>query len=422
MDTKHETALVISRHRTVPIPSTVESVPNYPSKLVIFRIDASPFYWARFYDSGRIFKRTTKTDKKNEAFKAAIAFYEELLVRKTGGLVIGKNSRFEVCAKEMLKLQESRIKRGERSASINVNEQSRLRVHMLPYFRTYDVGQIDYTVIETYLNTLTEKGLKVATLKLHESLLRKVLKHAHRKQIIPHLPAFPTITMEDDPRGYFNSWEYTKLHNKAKALVGTEIVVRNAQGKAERRMRFTQELHNLILFMVNTYVRPSDIKVLKHSHVAVVRKDNTYLRLSPPTTKKHNKPFISMPIAVEVYERQREYQAERKLAKDDDYVFMPEHRNRDYAYVQLVRLFYHLLEVTDLRLDAKSTVRTLYSLRHTAIMFRITKGDNIDWNTLAQNARTSAEMITRFYGSHYQNEMNVAKLQSMKPTKKRQKA
>ena len=422
METKPKKALVVGRHKTVPIPATIQSVPKYPSKLTIFRIPASPFYWARYYDSGRIFKRTTKTDKAQEAFKAAIAFYEELLVRKTGGLMIGKTSRFEVCAKEMLKLQESRIKRGELSASLNVNEQSRLRVHMLPYFRAYDVGQIDYTVIETYLNTLTEKGLKVATLKLHESLLRKVLKHAHRKQIIPHLPAFPTITLEDDPRGYFNSWEYTKLQSNAKALIGTEIVVRNQQGKAKRRMRFTQELHNLILFMVNTYVRPSDIKTLKHSHVAVVRKDNTYLRLSPPTTKKHNKPIISMPVAVKVYERQQQYQAERKLAKDDDYVFMPEHRNRDYAYVQLVRLFYHLLDVTDLRLDAKGTVRTLYSLRHTAIMFRITKGDNIDWNTLAQNARTSAEMITRFYGSHYQNEMNVAKLQSMKPTKKRQKA
>ena len=398
------------------------AVPKYPSKLVIFRLAASPFYWARYYDSGRIFKRSTKTDKTQDAFKAAIAFYEELLVRKAGGMAIGKTSRFEVCANEMLKLQESRIKRGELSASLNVNEQSRLRVHMLPYFRAYDVGEIDYTVIEAYLNKLTEAGLKVATLKLHLSLVRKVLKHAHRKQLIPHLPAVPKLTTEDDPRGYFNSWEYTKLQSNAKALIGTEIVVRNQQGKAKRRMRFTQELHNLILFMVNTYVRPSDIKTLKHSHVAVVRKDNTYLRLSPPTTKKHNKPIISMPIAVKVYERQQQYQAERELAKDDDYVFMPEHRNRDYAYVQLVRLFYHLLDVTDLRLDAKGTVRTLYSLRHTAIMFRITKGDNIDWNTLAQNARTSAEMITRFYGSHYQNEMNVAQLQSLKPSKKRKKA
>ena len=188
METKPKKALVIGRHKTVPIPATIQSVPKYPSKLTIFRIPASPFYWARYYDSGRIFKRTTKTDQTQEAFKAAIAFYEELLVRKTGGLMIGKTSRFEVCAKEMLKLQESRIKRGELSASLNVNEQSRLRVHMLPFFRAYDVGQIDYTVIETYLNTLTEKGLKVATLKLHESLLRKVLKHAHRKQIIPHLP------------------------------------------------------------------------------------------------------------------------------------------------------------------------------------------------------------------------------------------
>ena len=91
-------SLVSNRHRTVPIPSTIESVPRYPQKLVIFRIAASPFYWARYYDSGRIFKCSTKTENKADALKGAIAFYEKLLVRKSGGLAIGKNSRFEVCA------------------------------------------------------------------------------------------------------------------------------------------------------------------------------------------------------------------------------------------------------------------------------------------------------------------------------------
>ena len=117
MITKRKKALQTERHKTVPIPSSILAVPKYPQKLVIFRIAASPFYWARYYDSGRIFKRSTKTDKAQEAFKAAIAFYEELLVRKAGGLAIGKGSRFEVCAREMLKLQEPRIQRGELCAS-----------------------------------------------------------------------------------------------------------------------------------------------------------------------------------------------------------------------------------------------------------------------------------------------------------------
>jgi hypothetical protein len=43
---------------------------------------------------------------------------------------------------------------------------------------------------------------------------------------------------------------------------------------------------------------------------------------------------------------------------------------------------------------------TLYSLRHTAIMLRLIKGDQIDLVSLARNARTSAEMIDKFYAAH----------------------
>ena len=63
----------------MPIPTSILAVPKYPAKLVIFRIAASPFYWVRYYDSGRIYKRSIKTDKTEDAVKVAIAFYEELL-------------------------------------------------------------------------------------------------------------------------------------------------------------------------------------------------------------------------------------------------------------------------------------------------------------------------------------------------------
>ena len=406
--------LISDRHRTVPILSTIESIPRYPEKLVIFRIPASKFYWARFYDSGRIFKRSTKTDIKREAQKAAIAFYEELLGRKAGGMSIGKKTRFEVCAKEVLKLQEGKIKRGEVSAALNVNEKSRLQKHMLPFFREYDVTQIDYFLIETYLSILSDEGLKPATVKLHESQLRKILKHAHRKKIIDHLPAFPSMPTADAPRAYFNSSQYSKLHNKAKALIGTELVLKNKEDKVLRHVRMTEELYNLILFMTNTFVRPTDIKILKNSQVEIERGKNVFLRLVHPPTKKHDGPMISMPAAVPVFERQLTTQKGRGYGNADDYVFMPELKNRDYALVQLRRQFDHLLEETKLKTDSKGNVRTLYSLRHTAIMFRAVNSDGLDPLTLARNARTSVDMLERFYLSHLQGEMNVEKLQSQK--------
>ena len=45
--------------------------------------------------------------------------------------------------------------------------------------------------------------------------------------------------------------------------------------------------------------------------------------------------------------------------------------------------------------------RSVYSLRHTAISFRLLMGD-VDAYTLARNARTSTEVIERFYASTFQ--------------------
>ena len=47
-------------------------------------------------------------------------------------------------------------------------------------------------------------------------------------------------------------------------------------------------------------------------------------------------------------------------------------------------------------------------------MFRLLQGDNIDLLKLARNARTSVEMIDRFYAKHLTAEMNVQQFQSMR--------
>jgi hypothetical protein len=65
--------------------------------------------------------------------------------------------------------------------------------------------------------------------------------------------------------------------------------------------------------------------------------------------------------------------------------------------------------------------RSLYSLRHTAITFRLLYGRGIDLLTLARNARTSVEMIERFYSSNLTAEMNIELLQSKRTTSAEQR-
>ena len=66
--------------------------------------------------------------------------------------------------------------------------------------------------------------------------------------------------------------------------------------------------------MVNSFIRPTDIKNLQHKHVDVVRDDRTFLRLRLPESKAHHHPIVTMPKAVEVYERAvAEWENARKI-------------------------------------------------------------------------------------------------------------
>ncbi len=86
----------------------------------------------------------------------------------------------------------------------------------------------------------------------------------------------------------------------------------------------------------------------------------------------------------------------------DDFVFFPTYKNRDTAMAVIARIFRQILAES---LIDESTGKnlTLYSLRHTSIMLRLIKGD-VNTLALARNARTSQQMIDRFYAAHLTTE------------------
>lgn len=164
--------------------------------------------------------------------------------------------------------------------------------------------------------------------------------------------------------------------------------------------------------MVNSFIRPSDLKTLKHKHVEVVSGMNTYLRLTLPETKKHDAPIVTLFPAVRIYREIVRYQQPRGRANPNDYLFLPDQRDRNYALSILRLMFNWVLEVTNTKLNAHGHARSLYSLRHSAITFRLLYGQGIDLLTLARNARTSVEVINNHYASTVCGEQNIALLQS----------
>ena len=91
----------------------------------------------------------------------------------------------------------------------------------------------------------------------------------------------------------------------------------------QRYQTLPPDLYWVMVFMVNSFVRPSDIKILQHQHVQVVRGPYTYLRLSMPATKKHDKPVVTLPSAVRIYEAMRRA---NPSASPSDYLFLPEEK------------------------------------------------------------------------------------------------
>lgn len=397
--------------RTVPIAETMSSVGRgYPDKLVIFKIPASSFWWVRYYTQKRVLKKSTKTENKKLAIEFAKKFYEDILLRERKLLPLGSSSSFEKVAQELIIEQSQLIERGERSEKLNINDEQKLVKDILPRFGKMNLKDITYKHLNQFASELSQRKLKPATINNHLNLMHKILALGQRENLIQNIPQFPKIKREDSPRGWFNLDEYDLLKNTIKDEIKLKTNIRGHE--------ITDEMRFLVTFMVNTFLRPSDIKELRHRNVQIVSDKNTYLRIQTDSSKTINTPIVSMQDAVGIYNDLVEFQKRngRGITKED-FVFFPHLPNREYALQTMRRQFDHILEKSDLKHTSTGEPRTLYSCRHSAIMFRLTMGESIDLLTLARNARTSVGMIERFYAKPLQGEMNIDKIQSMKSSK-----
>jgi hypothetical protein len=167
----------------------------------------------------------------------------------------------------------------------------------------------------------------------------------------------------------------------------------------------TKEIDYLIGFMAYTFIRPTDIKTIQHQHLEIRQKQFRYLWMPIPETKRHGKAIVSMPKAVYFYNKLVEFrQQQGQIVKPDDYLFQPAYLNRTTAYRNLARQFDVVLEMADLKTGVRGINRSLYSLRHTSLLFAAKRNTQLSRDVLAQNARTSTLMLDRHYLSKLEND------------------
>jgi len=139
-----------------------------------------------------------------------------------------------------------------------------------------------------------------------------------------------------------------------------------------------------------------------------------------PETKKHSKPLVSMPKAAYYYRKLLALRiGKTKESLADTYLFQSTNKNRDYAYKMITRQFDAIVETAQLKYSDEGDSRTMYSMRHSALMYRLKYGEEISPIKLANNARTSVEMLTRFYLPQLPNLDIVRDLHARKEPKRR---
>lgn len=417
----NDNVYTLSRHRTLPIPATITPVANYPAKLRIYQTNASPYWQVRCFFKGKTHTQSLKTTNKQTAIHSAKYFYHLKVAELYGTEVVRKDNKeykFRDAVDGALAIEQARTKRGDFSVAGLRILQNRITRTILPFFGDMVLAKIGYTQLNDFVAKMSMDGLSSTTIQQHLVATRKILTHAYTLNLIPAVPKFPTIKTQDKPRGSFTLQEYRLLVRTAKQNIGVRIPIttteRSKRGEMEidRYAVIGADLAWLIRFMVNGFVRPSDIKNLKHKHITVVRNQYIYLRMNLPESKRHDKPIVTLQSAVGVYEKLRDYYAEMGLGKSEDYLFMPQQTNRAKALEFLGWQFKHIQALAGIGSNvANQQKRTLYSLRHTAITFRLLYGEKIDLLTLARNARTSVEMIEKFYSSNLSAEMNIDLIQ-----------
>jgi hypothetical protein len=259
----NDTAFHASRHRTLPILTSVTPIANYPTKLRIFKTNASRYWQVRCFIKGRTYTQSLKTTHKQAAISAAKQFFHIKVADLYGEHIRDRGeepNKFSELVQAALAFQQGRVQRGELSAEGLAILRNRLQKDILPFFGEMPVDRIGYQQVSDYIQLLSQRELSSVTIQQHLVAVRKILHYAVGVGKLKALPKFPPVKVTNKPRGSFSASEYLLLVRTARKLMGQRIGVevtarsRRAQGTVDRYGRIARDLPWLIRFIVNAFI------------------------------------------------------------------------------------------------------------------------------------------------------------------------
>ena len=354
----------------------------------IYLRNDSPRYYGCLRIDGKYYRRCLNTENRSEAEKLLFQWKSNLYSDPLSPLGDSDNS-FSVHAKRLIQKEKNLPPRPSGVEQWTDTQRLLSRTNgLLDIFGNKNVKSISVRDIEDFFEQLplNNKPLTTTYLNKHKNLLKKILDSTGRTDLV--YPKFRG--KKSEPRGYFNLQEYKKLRDASKDLVGMSYTNHNGS-----KYQIDEDLHSLIVFMVGSMLRPtvSEIYSLTYEDITIKELNKTKY-LDFPITRKNRKMVVqTLPTAFYAYENilQR-----RPQHKKSDYLFAPQYENRRTAMRYLSNMFAQLLREVKMSKGRLGEERSLYSLRHTSLIFNLSQ-PNVDLLDIARRADTSMKMIQDYY-------------------------
>lgn len=379
-------------------------------KLHVYRRENSGQWQCSTYLAGKNHRVSTKTDSLAHAKQFAEDWY--LTLR-------GKIARGEVKTEKTFKEAAVAFEReyeiiteGQRSPAYVRGHKDRLRLHLNPFFGPMALSEITGGAAQEYRIERRQSERPPARTTLHHEFvtLRQVLKTAIRHGWLTHLPdlTMPYKTSgKIAHRAWFSPEEYQQLYRATRA---------RATDKKNHRRKASEHLHDYVLFMANTGLRPDEASRLEFRDVHIVDDRDSGERILEISVRgKRGVGYCkSTRGAVRPFERIKQRnindrpvkdEIARRIAQREPRVKPPEPTDRLFPTRQ-TKLLNEILTKAKLKEDREGQQRTAYSLRHTYICMRLMEGADI--YQVAKNCRTSVEMIEKYYAAHIKTNLNAA--------------
>lgn len=408
----------------------MKSVDILGGKVQLYRRGNNRNWHCCAYMNGKQHRVSSKLANFEDAKLFAEDWYLELRGKSRAGLLKPNEKTFAQAAKQFLK-EYTAITDGERSEKWVESYEIRLRLHLLPFFGNLGLSEVTSGKVQDYRvmragqagrqpknGTANGKVKPPSRSTIHDEIVtvRQVLKTAVRQGWLAHLPDLsPPYKTQGKivHRPWFSPSEYKHLYKTSREFA------KNMEGRYKWN---AEQMHDYILFLGNTGLRPDEVGNLQFRDISIVKHGETGERILEIEVRgKRGVGYCkSMPGAVPVFERLKSRPKPGphiRLRKDEAAPAPTLPSSNDILFpTNNLKMFNRILDIAGLKFDRDGQARTAYSLRHTYICLRLMEGADI--YQIAKNCRTSVEMIEKFYAAHIKNTLDAGAINVRKSKSK----